>query len=302
MHILILVTTLLMLLSIVASTRFELFLTSMGVRTAYEKYMEEDERSFYNAREKGKYDKPERNQGEAADKTRAIEKARSTACSKLNVQPLFEENTTVPQEYYDAVKQTFTRLILANYSDKKFFKDTEAAALVDRIIEYGKQEVCGAKVTQVRNLAQINLRDAVAQEVFYLMLKGGGEELDTKESYPSLLNSITFRSAPVPIRVYLAKRPLLRALFYDNPGEVDKVIQARRLAYDHYHDFSLAAQEVLAEVPEDDCEAEPPQLTSTEDLAAIQAGTGEFASSIAKPTDVPESFLDWTVSGTVPPL
>lgn len=126
------------------------------------------------------------------------------------------------------------------------------------------------KIVFARDLANLKLGDAVLDDVFYKMLKGTQKTSDTSKAassakqnlvqmefqlpetqaededeapdanlkeehispagYYSLLDYITLDKKHLKVRVFLASRPLLLAIF-DDPQAVDQVIEYRRQLY-----------------------------------------------------------------------
>lgn len=292
MHILILVTTLLMLLAIIGSTRFELFLNSMGIRSAYEKYMQEDERSYYNSRELAKYDDPP---PKSTTPKNEPEKKSAPGIAKLNIRPLIFENEKFTLEYTTAVKRTFIRLIENTYGNENFFKDVRPADFVDIFIQEARRGICGGKIKQVNDLAGVSFQNPAMRKIFFEMIR---ERTPGSTGPPSLLDFLTLRTTETPVRVFLAKRQLLLAL-YQGKAVVNEVIAYRKHPFDVYVP-SLEAQVNSANA--DDAE-ETPKLAS-DDQATMQKASEQFkiqSFNSQRYPDIPESFLDFTVSGSVPP-
>lgn len=306
MYILITVTTLLMLLAIITSTRFEVFLTTMGIRNEYEKYMTEEERRYYNSVERKKYEKQQAKSKSATGDTggaiggegQTARPKRAFACAKLNVGLLFEEGDK--SAYADFVEKALTRLIENTYAHRKFFKETNAASLVTELIKGGKKGTCGGPLESVNDMAQIAFDSSTMREVYYLMIKGSGPKpADPKEMpnyYPSLFEFLTFNKNEIPVRVYLAKRPLLLALFA-GPDEVNKLIEARAELL-RRNIISPEGYEITSEAV-DDCETPPPTL-SPDDTATLEGARQSFeAGGFVTPFD--KKYLDFSVSATTPP-
>lgn len=300
MYVLILVTTLLMLLGIVSTTRFELFLGSMAIRNSYEAYMQEDERQYYNKKEFDKYDKPPKKQAAPGQPQPDEDEQQAKSpkpIAKLNISPLIEGAGSFSQEYRDFVKATFLRLIRENYDIPKIFKEVTVEDFVNAFKEETKRKICGKSITKVDQLEGLAFQNPRMREIFYELIRDK-DRGKGKDQAPPLLSLLAMRQSPVAIRVFLAPRALLLAL-YANAAVVDQVIEYRK---NPWGSFTVTSEGLEATVNAD-AEGNDAQLVP-DDKNAIKQASELFKNqgfNAQRTADARDAFLDFTVSGTAPP-
>lgn len=293
MYILILVTTLLMMLSIMGYTRMEIFRSSMGLQYEYERYMEKKELAAYNQIEKEKY-QAEKSSSKKKQETPGPPKP----FAKLNVSSLFEEKPQASPEYQDFVRATLTRILAANYSSLPFFQNThtQPAEFVEALITKGKEKgVCRPNVDSMEALTEIAFDDLKMREAYYLMLKGAKEGDPKEGSYPPLLELLTFQKGETPIRLYLAPKGLLLALYQGDAAYAEKVMQVRKEIFK-----KVKSSKALFK---DEEEEKGSEALQEEVKRAMEEYKQDFmlTANVNLFSGIPERYLDFSVSGTAPP-
>jgi len=241
MNVLLFVMTMLMLFSLLTYGRLESFRNFVGMQSEFSRYMQEYERKWVNEQAEELYDRTKASQRGKSDQ----DKEKGTeGVSKISIQ-LF-----VNQQQRDKNAQVFDqyRLLLKNlmrylYADKTFYKEVENErpdfldTLIDKIILLSGEK----KYTKPKELATMDFQDQKLNETFYKMLKGSPmQEEDLTAGYPSLLNFLTDKPK-FRIRVYLAPRAILAAIF----GEATsyEIMHERKRYYSDVSGESMSSED-----------------------------------------------------------
>lgn len=252
MNILLFVVTMLMLMSLMAYAKLESYRNFSVMQSQFEFYMRNIERQDYNQFAKKCYSDHVASKQENEDKSGA---AKNPATSKLSIH-LFvnkKDREKSPQTYSQYLM--LAKSLLFNlYGDTAFFKAAleKDDTIVDKLLEeIGNKTADLPKNEQISNicdLSRINFENPELQSLFYSMLTGSvaipKEEKGTVEvtkSYPPLGSYVTLDNKVV-LRVYLASRPLLLAIFGD-PGVVDEIIEKRNQLYKEVDAGNMTADE-----------------------------------------------------------
>lgn len=296
MNVLIVVFTMLSLLTIMTYTRLQTFLDSAGIRIEYEKYMTETERSSIDSLEDRKYrtttvkataggPKPGKAAEEVADKEASL--------AKLNLMPLMKNEVTADETDLKRVTGPLgssalilERLMDILYGDQRFYKEALKdypdlpQALIYNVVQGAKSKSpCDLKFTHVRDLANITLSDPKLREVWYKMLKGQepsyrsdskGKKVKTSSGYSPLTEYVALRKKSTAIRVWLARKALIEAIFRDP----ETILSRRQELYGYVKDGMMT------------------EKGANQEFAAFKEGTD---------TDIDLSLLDFNVSKSRPP-
>ncbi len=297
MNVLILVFTMLALLTIMTYTRLQTFLDYAGVRIEYKQFMENTERQDLNKAEERKYKSakpmPKAKKTDEVDTDAQEEEPtdKDIALSKLNVSPLVAPNVEDAklQASREITSRVFRRLLDVLYSKQEFYQEALkentdlVGAIMNEILDTAQDPPCELKFTNVKDLANFPFRDPKLREVFYQMLKGApaayahnskGEKVKVAEGYPSLYDYLAFRKKETKIRVWLAKRGLLEALYRD-PSTVERLMETRSDYYNRLKGEFISAKDAQS------------------DLQDMYGHEGV--------SDIDPQFLDFSVSKTKPP-
>lgn len=264
MNILLFTTSMILLLTALTYARLETYRSFSIVQGEFNYYMAHAERGMINQTAKNWYtnsaatrspNKERSSQG----KGRALSRLSLAAFIDSKKQGAYQQE--LPQ-----LTALAKKLISTLYKDQRFFQDFEqkrpdfVSALLSGLMiadSLPKEQ----KLMRTSDLANLNLQDVELNTVFYLMLQGtltaekeeqqeplkygngcdfqgesGEEEDEAQESGKSeevnspqgtysLLDFITLQEA-AKVRVYLAPRPLLMAIF-DDAATVSALIEAR---------------------------------------------------------------------------
>lgn len=238
MNVLVFVMTMLMLLSIMTYARIESFRDLSGLKSQFEWYMQEYERSAYNKAIKKKYDDLPRTKTKDGTDPEAKQKEEEQACSKLPF--YFLLNKQQREARHDVFNQhiLLTKMLIRQlYSDAPFFKKAEESQ--PDIVDMTLQSLMNAAdklpksqtITTAADLSSVDLGNESLNEFFYRILKGtvNIDEQDEAETYPSLINFVTVKNK-TSIRIFLASHDLLMAI-YDNPSLVKDIEETRIQLY-----------------------------------------------------------------------
>ncbi len=238
MNVLLLVSIMLVLMNVMTYTRLQTYLDTAGVRIEYEQYMTMEERRQINILETTKY---------AFTKVKSIEQPKEgeanpdkqvqeTAYSFLNIYPIFasilkagDKNSQPDTTRTDAITKLFKRMLEKAYGNQRFYKEAlkKYPELLDDLVKQMQESIPNAtialKLTSRKDLANIPMLDDDMREVLYKMLKGqessktvvNGKKVITNAGYPALRTLITLKSKPSTLRVWLARAPLIEAIFRD---------------------------------------------------------------------------------------
>lgn len=259
MNILIYVITLLMLLVTITYAKLESFRALMGSQAGFVHYMGTIEKG---AAEKGAefwYNKIhfKRNKSET-DKDNKNEKIPGSRLSfHLFVDTAARENAA---EIYPPTRELAKRLMNTLYKETTFFQKMMQQqpnfldSLINEIQLAASQLPPTQKIKQPAGIENLDLPSEELKNTLYKMLKGlpalsknvelvptsddeadsvEGDESKAPPGYTSLIDHITMRATP-KVRVYLASRPLLQAI-YGDAYVVDIVIEKRNQLYKKVH-------------------------------------------------------------------
>ena len=235
MNLLIYVLTLIMAVSILTYGRFRTFIEEMTMRKAYHKVMEKRESVIHYDAQYNKYKNHKAKEGESHK--------RSEARSKLDISLLldFEKRQKHPERFNEEYI-LLSRLMHVLYADEPFFQKLHPnwiQEIVDRIIRKSDTLPPDQKITQIKQLANLDLENERMQETLVNMLKGG--------DYLSLFGSIsTTKTALPPIRVYLASQALLEAIYQDK-NFVDQILDKRNQLYSLVSSNRMSAHDATKE-------------------------------------------------------
>lgn len=262
MNVLLFATSMILLLATLTYARIETYRSLSILQGQFEHYMKQAERGAINAAAKNWYEHSvaTRSPGKGPQ-----QKGKKQALSRLSFVVFIDskKQAAYAQEY-PQLAALAKKLMAILYKDQRFYKEMEqkrpdfTSQLVSSLMiaeSLPKEQ----KMTRASDLANLNLQDPELNHVFYNMLQGtlaprekgdhqpasepcpisdqaGDEEDETTEpgreeevkspqGYYSLLDFITLQDA-AKVRVYLASRPLLQAIF-DDPATVQALVETR---------------------------------------------------------------------------
>ena len=217
MNVLLFVFSILMLMAILTTARLNSFLDFYEVRSQYRHYMSVTERSFLQKRADDLYQNQNRSKSSNED-------GEGSAISKLRFSffpPSDIDSTGDHRQRREIVVRLIDRLIEGEtlYGEMILRRLEEAALEID-FSTIGKLET-------VRDLADIpSLFDAELGEIWCRLLAGSlGDYINVKQSDKMKSNQV---------RLYLAKRELLEAIFVDKPGLVEQIMETRWDIFKNY--------------------------------------------------------------------
>ena len=237
----------LMLMATLTYARIENYRSFSILQAQFERYMNTTERDYLNKKNKDSYDDTiaSKKDQQKDEKEEAIK-----ADSKLDF-TLFVNQAKRAGQYtqYENIRLVAKNLITYLYSNQPFFmqaleqKPDLIDQLLNAIVEAADALPEEKKIKKPKDLANLDLRDPVLNEVFYKMLRGTdvkkpkkGEEEENvwvdylpMNGYLKLLKYISL-SGKTKIRVYLASPQLLIAIFRD-PVVVQEIIDERKRFY-----------------------------------------------------------------------
>lgn len=283
MNVLLFVMSMLMLLVMITYGRLESFRNFAFVQVQFKEYMEHNEREFIN---QAAIDRYQTTPATRSEKSESDKREKSKASSKLSFNLFIDkEERDANQVQLETHLNVARSLIYYLYGDQDFYKELEAKRpnFVNEIFSaLMTQSETLPKIKKVKELATIDLKDPELNDAFTRMLKGAyekppkdQEQRPTKlqTGYYSLLDFITVGKGKLQLRVFLASRQLLMAVF-GNPATVDEIVRVRYQLYRNVVNKVLDANQ------------------ATEEFKTL------FGNS-ALPF-VPEDFLDFGVSKTNP--
>lgn len=263
MNVLLFATSMILLLATLTYARIETYRSFSILQGQFESYMKLAERGAINNAAETWYENSvaSRKQGQGSQ-----QKGKKQALSRLSFAVFVDSKKqgAYTQEYPQLVALA-KKLMAVLYKDQRFYKEMEqirpdftSQLLASLMIadNLPKEQ----KLTRASDLANLNLQDPELNSVFYSMLQGtlaprekgdqqlvsqpcqlppdqAGEEEDeatepgkeeevkSPQGYYSLLDFITLQDA-AKVRVYLASRPLLLAIF-DDPVVVQTLAETR---------------------------------------------------------------------------
>ena len=239
MNVLIFVISMLVVLSLLTYGRVESFRHFAIVQSEFENYMAFTARKDVNEMELYRYlhtHVPSR----YLKQSNPPNPASSTLSFSLFVDK--DERAQHPTEF-EAFRQAAKNLMQYLYGNQPFLKKIEEhrpqilddiiEALVKKSDDFSDKE----KITRPVELATIDLGNDDLNTAFTYMLEGLKQIPETTPEgvvevggYPSLLDYITIKKKKLTIRVFLASRPVLTALF-GKPDVVNHIIESRNALY-----------------------------------------------------------------------
>lgn len=242
MNVLVFVIALLMIISLLTYGRLESFRNFSLIQSEFEKYMQNISRKGVNNLTTSKYLHTHLPGKYKPGKTSQIQ-ASSTLSLNLFVD---KDERNQQAAVLAAHRQAAKNLMDEIYGNQPFFLKIEEKRpqvldeILDSLIKASDEFSPKDKITRAKELATIDLGDDELNLLFTYMLKGQeaplmpqikDEEQDNLEpnkkisGYPSLLDFITIKKKKLVIRVFLASKPLLSALF--GPETADQIIISR---------------------------------------------------------------------------
>lgn len=251
-----------LLLATLTYARIETYRSFSILQGQFESYMKLAERGAINSAAQAWYDisVASRQTGKGSQ-----QKGKKQALSRLSFVVFVDSKKqgAYPEEYPQLVALA-KKLMAVLYKDQRFYKEMEqkrpdftSQLLASLMIAESLPKE--QKMTRASDLANLNLQDYELNHVFYNMLQGtlaprekgdqplalqpclfpeqpgeeeeestepgSEEEIKSPEGYYSLLDFITLQDA-AKVRVYLASRPLLLAIF-DDPAIVQTLVETR---------------------------------------------------------------------------
>lgn len=279
MNVLPFVLLLLLLVSFSTTTRLASFLLSATEKKAFATFLEENERKILEEAAYTQYEKQHRTSSISSEERKQDPPVRATR--RLNVYPLFaQENYTrqTSEETLFLLKQ----LVHICFSSSKFYqeaveKDPFVVEQLLTVVQEKGREFFQKKQRMLKKqeLATLNLQEERLQTMWYHCLKESlcGEEGEEKES-PYFFDQIELKKENKPIRLFLADRALLLALFQE--AQVVSLLEKER-------------EQLYKELKR-----------GTYDKEALSARfEAAFTSSL--PSSISKERVNWQVSKTKPP-
>lgn len=240
MNILLYITALLAALSIVTYARLGNFINQTAVRQQTACYMGLKDRIAANEAERENYtsqNSSSKNEKKEPDKKQQITKA----TRKLNFIVFLNKQA---RDQNDAAYKTIaaiTRQLLINlYGNERFFRKVQQSrgdaveALLSRLIQISEPLDEESSMKDEKELISIDLQDPELRELLAKMLKGDSiPEVENcakplRSGYPSLLTFVDVKKEKIlPIRIQLAPRELIEAIFID-PNTIEEVLTMRK--------------------------------------------------------------------------
>lgn len=266
MNVLIFVMTMLMLLALMTYARLDSYRNSQTLQIIFKYYMENDERGYINLQAEPTYDSIKVATKSEKDKNN---EPKADGSPRIGIQLLIDKTKrdAQPKEWLQT-QILLKNLIVSLYKDQPFFKSAmvERPSLPDDliadIIRAADALPEDQKLQSAKELANLRLDDPKLDQIFYKILHGipykkiepkknedlnseaestvetdqtdmapkkGESDFESTKGYYSLLDYITTDSPP-KIRIYLAPRNVLNAIFHD-PNVVDAIIKQRKQLY-----------------------------------------------------------------------
>ena len=263
MNVLIFVVTLLMLLALMTYTRLDSYLSSQVFQTIFSYYMENDEREYTNLQALSAYDHINVNKVKKDEKSKPKQKAAGSPRVSIFLWFNKTQREEKPKEWAQT-KVLLKNLMSSLYGGQPFFQKSleNNPALLDQLISAVAQTVDALPKDQkpktAKDLANLKLADPELDQVFYKILQGahckpvatteskakeehsleesqgdsveenGSEEYRSTKGYCSILDFIT-GAAHAKVRVYLASREVLNAIFPDSQVVDDIIVERQQL-------------------------------------------------------------------------
>lgn len=241
MNILLFVMSILMLLVMITYGRIESFKNDAFIQAQFEDYMENSERVYINETAIKHYRDTSATRLEKSEKA---ERKKSKASAKLSFNLFIDKEQRAENPLsLETHIHVAERLIELLYGDQLFYKELLAkrpnfvAEILSALIRESENS---PKISKAEELATIDLKDPELNDAFTRMLKGAYEEppKGKKEKRPyrldsgyySLLDFITVVPNKLKLRVYLASKQLLLAV-YGNQLLVNDILRVRYQLY-----------------------------------------------------------------------
>lgn len=237
MNVLLFVISMILLMTAMTYSRIESYRGFALMQSQFEFYMRTLERADYNSSAWQCYHANPATQKEEEDNEK---EEKATGSAKLSFKIFVDKKEReASQQRYLQFSMIAKNLLNALYGHTKFLKDSLAKdeGVIDRLLvaigDESAKLTAKEKISSLCDLSRIKFQDEDLQFIFYNMLEGGVEipkeergTLKLQKSYPKLGNYLTMQNK-TQIRVYLASRPLLLALFGEEEI-VDEIIQKRK--------------------------------------------------------------------------
>lgn len=250
MNILLYVITVITLLTITTYLRLENLISSYAVKKEFTRYLKNESKDQIRDAAETWYQEVSFKRG-SPPKDNPQQK--SKANRKLSWFGFFYPELAQSQEDRDKIIQISKTLIHQLFKDDLDFQRMSeqnpnlVTSLITRITEINRQLPQDKKVARIGDLCTLDLNDAQLNQLLYLLIQGYHKplkeevELDSLEEvdeeplksqekhHISLLNFVTERNAG-QIRVFLASKELLKAIFEDDQL-VHDILETRCLLY-----------------------------------------------------------------------
>lgn len=283
MNVLMFVMSILMLLVMITYGRLESFRNYSFAQVKFKEYMEHSEREYLNEAAVQRYRNTVATRSEKTEKEKR-EKSKGSPKLSFNLFVNKGERDANPQKL-ETHLNVARSLIGYLYGDQPFYKELEAGRpnfVTEMLTALIAQSETLPKITKAKELATVDLNDSQLNDAFTRMLKGAYVEplkeeekrpVKLKDGYYSLLDFITVGNNKLEMRVFLASRQLLMAV-YGNPALVNEIVRVRYQLY----------KNVVAKV-----------MTAEQAREEFKAAFGNQALPF-----VPGNFLNFDVSKTNP--
>lgn len=248
--------SMLMLLVMITYGRLESFRSFAFVQVKFKEYMEHSERDFINEEAVARYNNTVATHSEKTEKEK---REKNTASSKLSFNLFVDkEERDANQEQLETHLNVARSLIFYLYGDQEFYKELEVKRpnFVNEIFSaLITQSETLPKIKKEKELATIDLKDPDLNDAFTRMLRGAYEEpskgqekrpMQLQTGYYSLLDFITVGKGKLKMRVFLASRQLLMAVF-GNPAAVDEIVNMRYKLYRNVRNNVMDAKQATEE-------------------------------------------------------
>jgi len=226
-----------MLMTLMTYSRIENYRGFAIMQSQFEFYMKSLEREEYNNKAWKCYHANHATKKDVEDDKR---EQNAPGSSKLSFKIFIDkEEREKNQQRYLQYSLIAKNLLHALYDDTKFFKEALAKdeGIIDRLLvaigDGSAKFSAKEKISKLCDLSRLKFEDEDLQFLFYNMLEGGVEipkeeqgTLKLQKSYPKLGDYLTMQNK-TQIRIYLASKPLLLAIFGE-PSVVDEIIEKRK--------------------------------------------------------------------------
>lgn len=314
MNILIFVMTFLMILATLSYSRWESFIKTISVQKSFEHYMGSTEQQAINSNADKWYAMIKIRDRESGNK----EGEANSTTGRVSFHLLLKsaEREKHPQEY-QMIRSILKRLLEVLYADQRFFQEMaeKRPNFLDELLEEIQNGVENkaekSSLTHVSELLNLQFSNSDLHHVFYLMMRGlPKEEMINKEmkpsnekidkdsetddaiesqeasatpGYASLMDELTLKPSNNKIRLFLASKKLLTAI-YGDAHIVDAIVETRKAMYKDLKKFASSM---------------PPGQESQAQISAHQSSlSAQFKEEFPHPEFMP--ILDFAISQTNP--